>query len=106
MMTTFIIVGVVIGIMCLATWTLWALMLDTWSQRLMALIFTFFMWLLITFGIVLSNTTDQKNWNNGYCTECGGEYKFSGASEHRGNHDYYYTCVECNHTIEVETIKK
>ncbi len=106
MMTTFIIVGVVIGIICLAFWTLVALMLDTWGQRLMALIFTFFIWLLITFGIVVQTTQDQKNWNGGCCTECGGEYKFSGASEHRGNHDYFYSCVECDHTIEVDTIKK
>jgi hypothetical protein len=105
-MTTFVIVGVVIGIMSLIFWTLVALMLDTWGQRLMALIFTFFIWLLLTLGIVAQTTQDQKNWNDGYCTECGGEYKFSGASQHRRNHDYFYSCVECDHTIKVETIKK
>lgn len=34
-------------------------------------------------------------YNNGICTECGGEYHFSGADHSQ----YYYTCAQCDHTI-------
>ena len=106
MMTTFAIAGICTGIMALVVWLLFALTLDTWTQRGIAFIVAVVLWFLFTMGLVTEVTTDQKNWNNGYCTECGGEYKFSGVCENRSDKDYYYSCVECDHTIKVETIKK
>ena len=105
-MTIFAIAGITTGIMALVVWFLIAISLDTWVQRGIALIFTIIIWFLFTMALVVETTTDQESWNNGHCVECGGEYKFSGASQHRGNHDYYYSCEDCDHTIKVETIKK
>lgn len=41
-------------------------------------------------------------YNNGICTECGGEYRFSGADRSQ----YYYTCAECDHTIRSNKLMK
>lgn len=46
-------------------------------------------------------------WNNGICENCGGEYKFSGATHVKNSGDYYYyTCEECGHTIKTCQIMK
>ena len=41
-------------------------------------------------------------WNNGICTECGGEYKFKNAY----NSSYFYACENCDHVIKLEELKK
>ena len=41
-------------------------------------------------------------WNNGICTECGGEYKFKNAY----NSSYFYACEDCDHVIKLEELKK
>jgi hypothetical protein len=64
------------------------------------------LWLFTSFCFVIDEDNDAKVWNNGNCSECGGEYVFSGASEYRGDTDYYYTCEDCHHTIETNGIKK
>lgn len=40
-------------------------------------------------------------YNNGICTECGGEYRLCGAYYVRNSGDHYiYVCQECGHGIE------
>lgn len=46
-----------------------------------------------------------KTFNEGVCTECNGNYQFSGASGH-ATKKYYYTCDKCGHTIEMQEIMK
>lgn len=41
-------------------------------------------------------------WNNGICTECGGEYKFKNGN----NGTYYYACEDCDHVIKMAELKK
>jgi DNA-directed RNA polymerase subunit RPC12/RpoP len=48
---------------------------------------------------------EVKTYNNGICTECGGDYQFTGASGH-ATKKYYYTCDKCGHTIEMSEIMK
>ena len=51
--------------------------------------------------------TASKHWNNGICEICGGAYKFSGGTHLRNRGDrYYYTCENCDHTIETYSIMK
>lgn len=47
---------------------------------------------------------DEHSYNHGICIVCGGKYTFSGASQHRTSHHYYYTCDECGHTIETKRL--
>ena len=49
----------------------------------------------------------EENYNNGICTECGGEYRFT-SSEHRANDGdrYYYACEGCGHTVMTYSIEK
>lgn len=50
---------------------------------------------------------DKEAYNDGICTECGGNYVFSGAThiKNSGN-DYYYTCDKCGHTIKTHSLMK
>lgn len=55
--------------------------------------------------IYLSEENDAREYNNGICSECGSEYRFSGAAGRSINKHYYYSCAECDHTIQVESIQ-
>lgn len=55
--------------------------------------------------IYLSEKSDAREYNNGICSECGGEYRFSGAAGRGISKFYYYSCAECDHTIQVESIQ-
>lgn len=47
-----------------------------------------------------------KEWNNGYCTECGGKYKFTSViSMRKGGTHYYYTCDKCGKVIEEQELR-
>ncbi len=49
-------------------------------------------------------TPQQIIWNNGYCSECGGKYWFSGATRTSMRFYYFYTCEDCDHTIYLHEI--
>lgn len=50
---------------------------------------------------------DRKAYNDGICTECGGNYVFSGATHVKNSpDDCYYTCDKCGHTIKLHRIMK
>lgn len=61
-------------------------------------------WLFLSLITTLTYFKDENDWNNGLCTECKGEYNFSGATGYRISHHYYYTCDNCGHTIETQTL--
>ena len=74
------------------------------------LFFTLFIVIIFVAGIFITiyeSKTSKENYNNGICTECGGEYRFS-SSEHIKNsgNKYYYTCKDCGHTVITYLIKK
>ena len=63
-------------------------------------------WLLISVACTFEMKWDAETWNNGICSVCEGEYKFSGATKYRTSHHYYYTCENCDHTIELNSLMK
>lgn len=70
------------------------------------LIFTILMGMLIL-GVGYETKLSQEKWNNGVCTECGGKYRFSGATHLRNGGDYYYySCEDCDHTIKTNILMK
>lgn len=46
---------------------------------------------------------DRKAWNDGICTECGGNYEFDYMRTHSSYLEYRWTCDSCGHTIWTET---
>lgn len=57
--------------------------------------------------IILQSKSDDKTWNNGYCAECNGSYRFADKVHHRnGDDEYYYTCDNCGHTIVIHGLRK
>ncbi len=78
----------------------------TWGSKIGGAIGCLLFWLAIAGMIYGEAKHDEKAYNNGVCIVCEGEYKFSGASEHRTSHHYYYTCEDCGHTIELNSLKK
>ena len=69
-------------------------------------------WVALLFGLFMTcimwgeTAHEEKMWNNGICSVCEGEYNFSGASKYRTTTEYYYSCEDCGHTIEVNHLQK
>ena len=63
-------------------------------------------WLFISGAMYGETEYDTNTYNNGVCIVCEGEYKFSGATKYRTSHHYYYTCENCDHTIELNSLMK
>lgn len=74
-----------------------------WTKALQALL-GLLIGAIILGGLYLSYENDAQKYNNGICTVCGGEYKFSGAAGRTGK-TYYYTCETCDHTISTQSIQ-
>lgn len=71
--------------------------------------FTFVLAIIIVIIVcvcLLDKKKDEKNYNNGICTECGGDYIFSSAAHVLGGDNYYYTCNKCGHTIKTDGLMK
>ena len=54
------------------------------------------------FGKTVKPEVLSKEYNNGICQVCGGNYHFSGGNRF----NYFYTCDNCDHTIETLNIMK
>ncbi len=52
----------------------------------------------------LEKKSDEKIYNNGICTECGGHYEYEQAVGHREDTTYIYKCNKCDKRIEVHYI--
>lgn len=49
----------------------------------------------------------KENYNNGICTNCGGEYCFTSSEHIKNSGDrYYYACEDCGHTVMTYSIEK
>ena len=63
--------------------------------------------LIIVCVSLFTQKNDEKNYNDGICTECGGNYIFSSAVHvHYCDDNYYYTCDKCGHTIQTNKLMK
>ena len=69
---------------------------------LVAVAFGFF----LTGAMWMEAKMDADVYNNGICSVCEGDYRFSGGSEYRSSHTYYYSCEDCGHTIETNSLMK
>ena len=78
----------------------------TWGNKIGGAIFCLLFWLAISGMMYGEVKHDAKAYNNGVCIVCKGEYKFSSASKYRTSHHYYYTCEDCDHTIELNSLMK
>lgn len=61
---------------------------------------------LIILACKTQNEAIAERYNNGTCTECGGDYEFSGTTRTNSSQYYFYTCDNCGHTIETNKIMK
>lgn len=60
---------------------------------------------LIMVGVCyLAKKHDEKIYNNGVCTECGGHYEYEQAI--RNGNTYIYRCDECHKMIKLGTYFK
>lgn len=75
-----------------------------------SIIFTLSIIVIITIAIFCAkfeHKQDEKTYNQGICTLCGGQYIFSGSNHIKNSGDlYYYTCDKCHHTITVHHIMR
>lgn len=57
----------------------------------------------IVIGIIggtIEGNQSKRAYNNGICSECGGNYKFVSATYIGNNsNEYYYSCENCGYTI-------
>lgn len=65
-----------------------------------------FMLLIVPIIIVFAQAKKDKeqeinNYNNGKCTECGGDYVYFESVGHRSYTTYIYKCENCGHMIEI-----
>ena len=74
--------------------------LATWKKSAIALLVAALSSFLITGGFYTDVKSDERAWNNGYCT-CGTEWRLVNAQKYRGHTIYYYTCDNCGRTIEI-----
>lgn len=70
--------------------------LGTFSWEFFIIAIIFLIVLLILRSCISSNM-----WNNGICSNCGGNYKFQQAIGHNHYTEYMYTCDKCGRSIEV-----
>lgn len=74
------------------------------------LFLTLFVVLIFAAGILIANhesKVSKENYNNGICSECGGEYRFTSAQHIKNSGDrYYYTCEDCGHTVMTFSLQK
>lgn len=78
----------------------------TWRNKIGGAIVCLLFWFAISGAMYAENKWDNEAWNNGICPVCEGEYRFSGASQYRTSHCYYYTCDNCGHTIEINQLMR
>ena len=74
--------------------------LATWKKSAIALLVAALSSFLIIGGCYTDVKSNERAWNNGYCT-CGTEWRLLNVQKYRGRTIYYYTCDNCGRTIEI-----
>ena len=106
-MIGFIVAGLILTVSIGAFFALILTMkLEGKTRIIIAVILAF----VIGFGLLkilmLNVETENKEWNNGICTECGGKYEFQSSSYRRhSNDEYYYKCKNCGYTIKLSSLR-
>lgn len=76
-----------------------------WWTKLLQAVLGFIIGAAFLGCLYLDQKEDARQYNEGICSECNGEYKFSSAAGKGLSRRYYYSCADCDHTIEVESIQ-
>lgn len=66
-------------------------------------------WFLFCILIVVNSYFDKykvKQYNDGICLECGGEYEYFSVVSHLNNTRYIYKCNKCNNVVELSKMVK
>lgn len=78
----------------------------TWGNKIGGAVVCLLFWLAISGAMYTEDKWDHEAWNNGVCSVCEGEYRFTSATKYRTSNHYYYTCEDCGHTIEINQLMK
>ena len=105
-MNDFLICFGFMGLLAVPAILLFLICGSTWRSKISGAIACLAFWVLFSGGMYAENKWDNEAWNNGICSVCEGEYNFSGATKYRTSHSYYYTCDDCGHTIETNSLMK
>lgn len=75
-------------------------------KAVLALLVTIILGLSIAFSIAYAGAKkDERKYNGGICTECGGRYIFQQAIGHQVDTDYIYICDRCGYMIELDSYR-
>lgn len=79
---------------------------ETAEERIMNIIIAFIISILLGFsftGIIkLERKQNLESWNNGICTNCGGEYYFTNSYKNvNSSQRYIYCCDQCGKVINL-----
>lgn len=58
--------------------------------------------LVVIWGSNVQKEINESIYNNGICTNCGGNYKFVNVSRNHDRVYYYYKCDSCDKIIELK----
>ena len=105
-MMQFLICFVGIGLVAVPAIVMFAYGFGDKRDKIVGALAVLFFWILISGAMTYEAKYDFDVYNNGVCVVCDGEYKFSGATKYRTSHHYYYTCENCDHTIELNSLMK
>lgn len=95
-----------LGLMFVPAILLFLICGSTWGSKIGGAIVCLLFWFATAGVMYFEDKRDNEMWNGGICSVCEGEYNFSGASESRTSHHYYYTCDDCGHTIKINQLMK
>ena len=56
---------------------------------------------IIYLGCAAEQYENEKIYNDGICTDCGGNYEFVSAAKYKNTTYYYYVCDDCGKIIEL-----
>lgn len=105
-MTQFLICFGIIGFVAVPAMLMFACGFGNKRDKMGGVLAVLFFWVLISGAMTYEAKYDFDVYNNGVCVVCEGKYKFSGTTKYRTSHHYYYTCENCDHTIELNSLMK
>lgn len=60
----------------------------------------------VAVSYIENNAKSEREWNNGYCDECGGQWTFTNGTYKRySGQVYYYKCDKCGKVIEEQELR-
>lgn len=102
-MNDFLMILIFLGVLFVPMALMFLICGATTKSKIGGAIFSIVIWLMFSAAVFSEAKYDDEMWNNGICSTCGSDYIFNGASHYRTSDNYYYTCKDCGHTIEINS---